>query len=110
MVEAGRLRQRVTIQTAEPSSDAYGKKPNPTWTDVRTVWAEVRPLRANEVIRAHQAGMETAYVVTMRYTPDMTADGRLKWGERYLYPSGVIDLEGRHVALEIMCQERSGNA
>lgn len=104
-MQAGTLRHRVLIERPVPGSDAYGQG-DPTWEAVGTVWAFVRPMRAGEMVRAGQPGMETTYVVTMRYVEGMTADRRLTWEGRVLYLSSVIDVNGRHEALELVGHER----
>jgi SPP1 family predicted phage head-tail adaptor len=104
-MQAGELRERVTIQSPTASADEYGQAP-PTWADVATVYAGVRPLRAGEILRAEQPGMETTHVVRLRYRADVAPECRLKWGTRYLYPSSIVNVGARNRELELLCTER----
>lgn len=115
-MNAGELRHRVRIEKPTEAENEYGYGAQaPGWTDEATVSAFVRPVRAGEMIRAGQPAMETTYVVRMRYTPLVTADDRLVWidpprDDQPLYISSVIDVDGRHVELEIICTEREAPA
>ena len=40
-MQAGRLNRRCVIQTPSTATDALGQ-PVPGWTDVATVWADIR--------------------------------------------------------------------
>ena len=113
MIEAGKLRHRVLVQKPTAGSSGYGKgAAAPTWGPVTgnatssTFWGYVRPLRASEKVRAQQPGMETAYVVQMRYTTVVTPNTRLIWEGHALDIVGITDVDGRHVELEILCNER----
>jgi SPP1 family predicted phage head-tail adaptor len=103
-MNAGELNKRVTIENTTVAGDAYGAKSS--YAAGSTVWASVRPQRATEILRAQQPGMETAYIVKMRYTSEVKSDSRLLWEGRYLYISSVIDVNGRHIELELICHER----
>lgn len=105
-MNAGELNQRVVIQTPTGMSDAYGQGAEPTWASSDPVWAKVRPLRASEILRAQQPGMETGYVVKMRYTSRVKPECRLVWQGKTLEITSVIDIDGAHAELEILCNER----
>lgn len=95
------------MERAVAAASPYGQGgKKPTWTSVGEFWAFVRPLRAGEVVRAAQPGMETAYVVSMRYNADVTPDCRLLWEGKTLHIVGVTDVDGRHVETEVLCNER----
>ena len=64
-VKAGRLRHRLTIQTHTVSQDGFGE-PDKTWSDLATVWADVRPLRGREYLEARGEQGALFYLVTMR--------------------------------------------
>jgi SPP1 family predicted phage head-tail adaptor len=104
-VEAGKLRHRVLIESPTTAASAYGQG-EPTWSTLDTVWAFVRPVRAGEMIRAGQPGMETTYIIQIRYRADIRADMRLTWEGNVLFPTSIIDVNGRHEELEIIAHER----
>lgn len=111
-MEAGRLRNRIDIQRPTKAPDTeneYGQAEPPEFVTVsHGVPAEVRPLRAYEIVRAQQPVMDTDHVVRMRYREDVTPDCRLLWGDKKLYVTGIIDVGGRRRELEVMCRERDG--
>lgn len=110
MIPAGQLRTIVTIQTPKSGSDGHGLTDVPGWDNVGTRRANVRPLRAAEVLRADQNAPEADYIVKMRYTTIVDETCQLVWGDRKLEIVGIVDVDGMHVDLEIMCKERKGAA
>jgi SPP1 family predicted phage head-tail adaptor len=96
----------VTIEKPVVTPDEYGVGAPPAWEPVETVWAGVRPLKASESLRGQQSGMETTYVVTMRYNPRVTPDRRLNWGGHFLYVNGIIDTDGRGTEMQVGCREQ----
>jgi SPP1 family predicted phage head-tail adaptor len=110
-VNAGALRERVTIQTpALSTADTYGGKA-PQWTDVATVWASVKPVggAGNEQVAGRMMLAEAQHVVTVRYTSDLTPKCRFAWTinttTRYLYPV-QIDVDAMRTSMTCVCQER----
>jgi SPP1 family predicted phage head-tail adaptor len=106
MIEAGKLRHRVHIERPAAVADQYGQGAPPTWETVADVWADVRPLTARETLQAKQVGLQTAYVVTIRYRSDVTSRCRLNWDGRHLYVTSVIDVGARHRELQILASEQ----
>ena len=89
-MRAGTLRHRVTIQrSALATADSYGAQ-SETWTDVETVWAEVRMFTALEGWRVKQIQPEATVQVLMRYQSDLTSADRFLFDSRYLYPLNVV--------------------
>lgn len=104
-MRAGKLRERVTIQeSALAAADTYGAQAE-VWSEVDTVWAEVRMLDGSEAWKAKQAQPEATIQVVMRYTADMTTDKRLLFGTRYLYPLSVV-ADVRNTEMRILCREK----
>ena len=103
-MQAGQLKDRVTIQAASHgAADAYGEQAQ-AWADVVTVWAEVETLAGLEAYRARQLSSEASVNVTMRYTTDMTSDKRLRFGARYLYPISVVP-DVKKTSMQVLCRE-----
>ena len=104
-MDAGKLRHRVTIQaSALSAADAYGEQTQ-VWSDVVTVWAEVRTLDGNESWKIKQSQPEASVSVRIRYYADMTSEHRIKFGDRYLYPLSVVpDVLKREMRL--VCREQ----
>lgn len=104
----GRLRESVTIQgTTLATADALGGQAEP-WSDIETVRARILGSGASERLAGRLALAEASCLVTMRYTPNMTAARRLKWFDgtavRYLYPTSV-DPDEKNTQLVCACRE-----
>lgn len=103
-VKIGDLRQRITFQEAEKTSDGY-KGHTISWQNVVTVWAKVQPLSGREYFSAHQIKAEVTHRVKVRYRTDITEKMRIKLNGRHLNIKSILDLEEKHQMLEIMCKE-----
>jgi SPP1 family predicted phage head-tail adaptor len=109
-VTAGRLRHRVTIQAppVEGARDPYGVAPRADWTDVATIWAEVRPLRGKEAaVVAQQVAASVTHQVRVRYIDGraITPRHQLLFEGRILNVNAVIDVEERKRELHILATE-----
>ena len=103
-MRAGDLRHRVTIQRLVGTRDSYGEVQG-SWTDVATVWAAVEPLRGREFLEAQMAQAAATIRVRIRYRADLTPEMRVVYGSQLLNIRAVIDVEGRHRELWLMCEE-----
>lgn len=102
-MEAGKLRHRVTVQTATETRDASGE-PIRGWADTATVWASIDPVSGREMLAAGQVNAEAVVRVRMRYRALTTAQ-RLKWGSRVFDVVSVNNWNERDHELEVMCRE-----
>ena len=105
-MQAGRLRERITIQQESVTRDEYGAEVI-AWTDVATVWASVLPRASGErfVTGAVQVQAEITHAVRIRYKTGLTAKMRLLWESRYLYIETIVDPDGRTRETVLMCRE-----
>ena len=104
-MRAGTMRHRVTIQRVSmDTADSYGAQ-GETWSDVLTVWAEVRSLAGSEGWKAKQVQPEASVQVTMRYCSDLTTADRLLFSSRYLYPVSVMH-NPRNTETRLLCTEK----
>lgn len=78
-MDAGRLDQRVTIQTKSVTRGAHGGE-IVTWTDVATEWMEVLPISGREFVALRAAGSDLTVRFRMRYRAGITAAMRFVWG------------------------------
>lgn len=76
---AGKLDQRVTIQRASVTRDAYGAE-TLNWADAVTVPAQVRERGGREPLLADRPVMVVAFEVTIRSGWNVTHQDRLVWG------------------------------
>jgi len=111
-MQAGRLRQRVTIQERTVSQDALGQVVE-TWSALAAnVPADVR--MAGGMERFSNAIDQTVATVThrvrLRYRDDVTPLNRILHGSRVLDIQSAVDPDGRRRELVCFCVERVGEA
>jgi SPP1 family predicted phage head-tail adaptor len=101
-MQAGQLREQITIQYRSVTRDAFGGEII-TWLDYATEYADVRPLQLREQIAAKTAGSEITMQIFIRYRAGVMSDMRVLW-KTLGYPIlSVIDIDSRHVMLELIC-------
>lgn len=106
---AGQLRTQVTIQRKQAGEDAYGDPLPPAWTDVATVWANVKHLSGAETIRS---GLETSVVkasIRIRWRTGITAAMRVLVGGVPYAITAVLEDVDRRGYVDLVC-ERGANA
>lgn len=91
MLDAGRLRHRVTIQSRQDSQDPVTGETIVTWADAWVnLAAAIEPLSADERIVAQAQRSEVTTRITMRTLPGLTAQHRLIHNGRVYNLAGVI--------------------
>jgi SPP1 family predicted phage head-tail adaptor len=107
-MQAGRMRERVAIQTNTPSQDAYGQ-PVESWATSATVWAEI-VATANGTERAEAGGQqviaESLYRITIRWRDDVSVKQRVVWTvrSRTFEIENIQDGSGRETIV-LLCRE-----
>lgn len=106
MPQAGRLRHRVTIQQATVAQQASGA-PVRTWTNVATVWAQVRTQSGGEQRNdgADQVVASLFYAVTIRHRDGLLPTMRVLWDDRVLEVTAIQEPDNRQRILTLMCTE-----
>ncbi|HEV7299212.1 MAG TPA: phage head closure protein [Tepidisphaeraceae bacterium] len=105
-MRAGELRHRVEIQKPIVTVDGLGESV-PTWQTVTTVHASVQSVRAYENVRARITNMETAFLVKLRYTDEVTPERRFLWEGKELYVDGITDVDGRRREMRVNAFSRT---
>lgn len=105
-MQAGKLRERVTIQQEVVTRDSFGAEVNP-WVDVATVWASVRPGSSGErfLTAADQMQATITHTVRMRWRDGLGPKLRLLWEGKLLGIQSVVDPDGRKRELVVLCLE-----
>ena len=102
-VKAGALNSRVTIQSQSSTQDAAGQ-PVLTWTDMATVWANVRHPRGAESI---QADAETSIVkasIRIRKRTGITSAMRVVFGDRVYSIKAVLPDDVELDKMDLVCE------
>ena len=76
MMQAGRLNRRVTLQSPSQSVDEIGQ-PIPGWTDVATLWGDIRMKSGLEAIKAGAPVSVVQASIRVRYRAGITAGMRI---------------------------------
>jgi len=75
-MQAGRLNRRCTLQSPSQSVDELGQ-PIPGWTDVATVWADIRMKSGLESIKAGASVSVVQASIRVRYRAGINAGMRI---------------------------------
>lgn len=102
-MDAGRLRERVTVQQAAESRNALGET-ELSWSTYAERWASVEGVSAREALAAGQQDVTITHRVRMRYVSGMTQNMRIAWRSRTLNIVSLLEYGNRteHVAI---CEE-----
>ena len=103
-MRAGRLRQRIQLQSKATTADRTGT-PTETWATYDTVWAEVKPLRGQEQQQGDQVQGRMTHLVTLRYHSSITIEHRIYFDSRYFDINAVANVYERNIYMELSCTE-----
>lgn len=110
-MDIGRLDKRITIQRRSNTLDAYGQQVN-QWTDIATVWANVKPIGGREKLRSMVVESLLSHTVMVRYSealmPPTLADGwRIVYGARIFNVTAAMDVDEARRWIVFDCTEGS---
>ena len=103
MIDAGKLRERLTVQQASENRNSLGETVL-SWTTYAERWASVEGVSSREALESGQQDVQVTHRVRMRYLPGLTQQMRLSWRGRILEIVSLLEYGNRseHVAI---CQE-----
>ncbi len=106
LLQAGLLRHRVDIQEPTDGTDSYGGVTQ-AWALLSTVWAQVEDLRGREFVSSEQLQSEVTTRITIRYRTDVTITPQMRAveGTRTWEIVDVLDPDGMHIQLQLLCRE-----
>jgi SPP1 family predicted phage head-tail adaptor len=103
MIEAGKLRERVTVQIASGTTNALGETVL-AWSNSTSVWASVEGVSAREALAAGQQDVTITHKVKLRHLPGLTQNMRFAWRSRTLDIVSLLEHNNRSEH-EAICQE-----
>lgn len=108
-MSAGKLNRRITIQRRSATLDDYGQESS-GWTDIATVWADVRPIGGREKLRSMAVESTLTHTVLVRYRTDLlpavAADAwRIVYGTRILQITASMDQDDARKFIIFDCVE-----
>lgn len=102
-MQAGRLNRRCVLQAPGTAQDELGQ-PIPGWTDVATVWADIRMKSGLESIKAGAPVSVVQASVRIRYRAGVKAGMRLVHNlQAYDIKAVMPDVSGREF-LDLVCE------
>ncbi|MEI8285692.1 MAG: phage head closure protein [Actinomycetes bacterium] len=104
MIDAGKLRDRITVQIASGTTNALGETVL-AWSNSTSVWASVDGVSAREALTAGQQEVSITHKVRLRYLPGLTQQMRFSWRSRTLDIVSLLEHDNRSEH-EAICQER----
>lgn len=109
-LRAGLQRHRVELQGFVETVDSFGGVQK-TWTTLATFWAEVRPLRGSEFLRANQVWAAGTYFVNFRWlgsnlVPDPTHRIKVLNSGKLLNIVAANNVEERNRSYELVCEQK----
>jgi SPP1 family predicted phage head-tail adaptor len=103
MIDAGKLRDRVTVQIASGTTNALGETVL-AWSNSSAVWASVEGVSAREALAAGQQDTSITHKVRLRYLTGLTQQMRFTWRGRTLDIVSLLEHNHRSEH-EAICQE-----
>jgi SPP1 family predicted phage head-tail adaptor len=107
MLQAGKLRNRISIVQNENAQDTAGGTTVNNWTPVATVWASIEALSGVEKFAAHEFVSQASHSVVIRYNPELTITSAMQivFGSRQFQIETVLNPDERTKMLQILCIE-----
>lgn len=102
-MQAGRLNSRVTIKQLTDGQDEIGQ-PIQTWTDLATVWANIKHKSGAESIKADQDVSIVQASIRIRRRADVTAAMRVHHGAAVYEIKAVLPDEQRREHVDLVCE------
>ena len=103
MIDAGSLRERVTVQQASESRNALGETVL-SWATFTERWASVEGVSSRELLQYGQQQIEVSHRVRMRWLDGLTQSMRIVWRGRTLEIVSLLE-HGNRSEHELVCQE-----
>lgn len=102
-MKAGPLNSRITIQHLVAGQEPDGQ-PVDVWTELATVWANIRNLRGSEAIRADKDTSTVQTSIRIRRRNDVTAAMRVVYGSTVYEIKAVLPDEIERDKVDLVCE------
>lgn len=103
-MDIGKLRHRITFQQLSNSKNEYGE-PVEDWLDIKTVWAEIKPVSGKQFFAAKQINAEISHNVYIRYRNGLSPSMRIKFKERTFEILYIMNVNESNTLMQIYCKE-----
>jgi len=102
-IEAGLLRERITVQRSAESRNRLGESIL-EWATFLDTWASVQGVSAREYFLAGHQRSEISHKIRTRYITGLTSKMRILWRGRTLEIISILEQDNRRVH-ELICLE-----
>lgn len=99
----GQLNTRVVVQQQSTTPDALGQPVN-TWSDLATLWADVRHTSGIEATKADAVASVVRASIRVRYRSDITAAMRVVHGSTTYSVIAVLPDVGGKEYVDLACE------
>ncbi|MDR6883117.1 phage head closure protein [Bacillus sp. 3255] len=103
MINAGKLKQTITIKTLKPGRNSYGESNN-EWIDILTIRASKEPLLGKEYFSAAAVQSLVEVKFRTRYQPGMNNTMRIQHGTEVYEILSVINVQSLNRELLFYCK------
>lgn len=103
MIDPGKLREQVTIQTAAETRNSMGEAVQ-AWQTYAERWASVTGISSREYLISGQQQTEITHRVRLRYVDGLKATMRILWRGRVLEIASALEHANRSEH-ELLCTE-----
>lgn len=104
MLDAGKLNQRITIQTPVERNEGAGGSVL-AWADQWRRWAQVITMAGREPRQAGVLVPQHSHLIKLRYLPELDQRHRILWAGKVLQIVAVSDKDGAHEETTVECNE-----
>ena len=103
-MDIGKLRHRIIFQQLSNSKNEYGE-PVEEWLDIKTVWAEIKPVGGKQFFAAKQINAEISHNIYIRYRNSLSSSMRIKFKERIFEILYIMNVNESNTLMQIYCKE-----
>ena len=103
-MDIGRLKHRITFQIYTHEKNEYGEVED-QWEDVKTVWAEIKPVSGQQFFAAKQINSEITHNVYIRYRNDLKPSMRIRFKGRTFEILYIMNVNEGNQLMQIYCKE-----
>lgn len=100
----GKLRHRITLQTASQSQNDFGEWVT-SYTNWATVWAAIEPNLGKRYMEAKQANSEVQGVIRIRYKSGVLPTMRVTYGTQVFEIVSIVHPQEQQKELHILYKE-----
>jgi len=109
-LQAGKLRHRVEIVTPDAQQDSAGGWVIDQTSLFLTVWASVEALSGRELYAAQQQVSEVTHKIVIRWRTGILSSMCVLFEDRFFQIMAILNPDGRHKLLILLCKERDLSA